>query len=75
MEQSLQELLNAIEMKTYENIAFIAHAIKGSSANFRFDELSRLAYVIEESATEHDKEFDFIEAHAVLLEEFRKRFL
>lgn len=75
MEQSLQELLDAIEIKGYETIAFIAHAIKGSSANFRFDELSRLAHVIEESAMENDKEFDFIEAYEVLRGEFRKRFL
>ncbi|MDD2785087.1 MAG: ATP-binding protein, partial [Sulfuricurvum sp.] len=66
MEHSLHELLNAIENKSYEDIAFIAHAIKGSSANFRFEELSRLAYVIEESAVGEDEEFDFIEAYDVL---------
>ena len=39
MEKSLQELLQAIDKKRYTDIAFIAHAMKGSSANFRFDEL------------------------------------
>lgn len=75
MEHSLQELFQAIEKKRYTDIAFIAHAIKGSSANFRFDELSRLAYVIEEFASEKDEEFDYTEAYEVLRHEFEKRFL
>lgn len=74
MEHLLKELVEAIGLKRYEDIAFTAHAIKGSSANFRFDELSRLAYVIEESATEKDAEFDFTEAYEVLSHEFEKRF-
>lgn len=74
MEHSLQELLRAIETREYENIACISHAIKGSSANFRFDELSRLSYVIESSATEEEDEFDFTEAYEVLRSEFEKRF-
>ncbi|MDD3595616.1 hybrid sensor histidine kinase/response regulator [Sulfuricurvum sp.] len=75
MEHSLRELENAIAEKAYEDIPFIAHSIKGSSANFRFDELSRLAYVIEESALNKDKEFDFDEAYSVLHSEFSKRFM
>ncbi|MBV5320827.1 MAG: response regulator [Sulfuricurvum sp.] len=75
MGHSLCDLLTAIENKEYDNIAFIAHSIKGSSANFRFDELSRLSYVIEESAREQEKEFDFIEAYEVLQSEFEKKFL
>lgn len=74
MGQSLRELSNSIEKREYENIAFIAHTIKGSSANFRFDELSRLAYVIESAATEKEEEFEFVEAYEVLCFEFEKRF-
>lgn len=74
MEKSLQELLQAIDKKRYTDIAFIAHAMKGSSANFRFDELSRLSYVIEEFASEKDGEFDYGEAYEVLHHEFQKRF-
>lgn len=74
MEHSLAELFSAIGELRYEEIAFIAHAIKGSSANFRFDELSRLSYVIEESAVEQDGNFDFQEAYEVLREEFVKKF-
>jgi len=74
MESSLQELFHAIEKKRYTEIAFIAHAMKGSSANFRFDELSRLSYVIEEFARDKDGEFDYVEAYEVLQYEFEKRF-
>ncbi|WP_367188005.1 Hpt domain-containing protein [Sulfuricurvum sp. RIFOXYD2_FULL_44_160] len=56
-------------------MAFIAHTIKGSSANFRFDELSRLAYVIESAAMEKEEEFEFVEAYEVLCFEFEKRFV
>lgn len=74
MEHSLQDLSDAIDQRAYEEIACIAHAIKGSSANFRFDELSRLSYVIESSATEQEEEFDFREAYDVLCKEFERRF-
>ena len=74
MEHSLQELYDAMENKDYVDIAFIAHAIKGSSANFRFEELSRLANVIEEFAVSEDKDFDYLEAYEVLRSEFTKKF-
>ena len=74
MERSFYELKSAIDANEYEDIAFVAHSIKGSSANFRFDELSRISYVIEESATNKDEEFDFVEAYTVLCGEFAKRF-
>ena len=74
MERSLDELREAIEAKSYEEIAFVAHSIKGSSSNFRFEELSRLARVIEESAAAGEEEFDFVEACEVLCGEFARRF-
>lgn len=73
MERSFQELQTAIEAKAYADVAFIAHSIKGSSANFRFDELTRISYVIEESAANKDAEFDYAEAYNVLRSEFVKR--
>jgi HPt (histidine-containing phosphotransfer) domain-containing protein len=75
MEHSLQELYGAMKNKAYVDIAFIAHAIKGSSANFRFEELSRLANVIEEFAVGEDEDFDYLEAYEVLRSEFIKKFL
>ncbi|MGD9970393.1 MAG: ATP-binding protein [Sulfuricurvum sp.] len=74
MDKSLQELESAIRKMHYAAIARIAHSIKGSSANFRFEELSRIASVIEESATQHEHEFDFSEAFDVLKKEYVKHF-
>lgn len=74
MEHLLQDLSLGIEKRSYEDIAFIAHAIKGSSANFRFDELSRVSSVIESAAMEKEEEFEFSEAYEVLRGEFEKRF-
>ncbi len=74
MEHSLQELYRVVKNKAYVDIAFMAHAIKGSSANFRFEELSRLANVIEEFAAEEDEDFDYLEAYEVLRSEFVKNF-
>ncbi len=74
MERSLSELESSISRRRYDDIAHVAHSIKGSSANFRFEELSRLAYVIEESAKMEEEEFDFDEAYEVLCTEFSRRF-
>lgn len=71
MERSLTELETAIRKKGYETIEFVAHSIKGSSANFRFEELSRLAYVIEDAARSDQDEFDFHEAYGQLVREYR----
>lgn len=73
MERSLHELETAIRKKGYETIEFVAHSIKGSSANFRFEELSRLAYVIEDAARNDQKHFDFLEAYEQLVREYRAK--
>lgn len=74
MEHSLVELDSAIKQNDYESVECISHSIKGSSANFRFEELSRLAALIEKSAAENEVEFDFEDAYGVLSREFRKKF-
>lgn len=74
MEQSLQELKSAMMREDYGAVAFTAHSIRGSSANFRFEEISRLASHIEESAVHQDKEFDFNEAYGVMNREYLKKF-
>lgn len=74
MTRTLRELKEAIVKQDFESIAKVAHSIKGSSANFRFDELSRLASVIEDSAGNKETDFDFEEAYSVLSADFAKRF-
>ncbi|MDP1784092.1 MAG: ATP-binding protein [Sulfuricurvum sp.] len=72
MEQILPELENMIQYRNYERMAYLAHSIKGSSANFRYEELSRLAGIIEESATEERSGFDFEKTYEGLMEEYQK---
>lgn len=63
MKSMLPELKEAILCLDYDSIAKTAHTIKGSSANFRYEEFSKLAAVMEKSAREEDLEFDFQEAY------------
>lgn len=62
MERMLKELSGAIQEKNYTLIANVSHTIKGSSANFRFEDFSRLAGEIEDAALHNPKKFDFKEA-------------
>lgn len=63
MKNMLPELKEAIVRLDYASIAKIAHTIKGSSANFRYEEFSKLAAAIEKSAREEHLEFDFQKAY------------
>lgn len=62
MDKILPQLQTAIIESNYERIAHIAHTIKGSSGNFRYEELSQLAAVIEEAGREERLAFDFSDA-------------
>ncbi len=68
--EALVELKKGIEIRDYEQIGRIAHMIKGSSANFRFGEFSRLASLIEKSAEDNEENFDFEEGYKVLEKEY-----
>jgi len=72
MEEILPKLHEAIKEGDYEKTARFAHNVKGSSANFRFEELWRLAQVLEQSAMERDESFEYEEAYTVLLKEYEK---
>lgn len=62
MDKMIPQLQEAIDQDNHERIAHIAHTIKGSSGNFRYEELSKQAAVIEEAGREECMEFDFAEA-------------
>ncbi|MCX6073719.1 MAG: ATP-binding protein [Campylobacterales bacterium] len=70
MRDALLELQRAIESRDYDVLGRIAHLIKGSSANFRFEEFSRLAALIEDAALNNRETFDFEEAYHVLEKEY-----
>ncbi|OYZ55875.1 MAG: hypothetical protein B7Y17_07350, partial [Sulfuricurvum sp. 24-42-5] len=72
MKNILPELKEAILNLDYKSIAKIAHSIKGSSANFRYEEFSKLAAVIEKSAREEETLFDFKEAYIEFEEAYEK---
>jgi len=62
MDKMLPQLQEAIAQCNCDRIAKIAHTIKGSSGNFRYEELSKLAALIEEAGREEKIDFDFDEA-------------
>jgi len=59
MDTTLPELQEAIEQKDYKKIALKAHSIKGSSGNFRIDELLKMSTEMEQMAKSNDKEYNY----------------
>jgi signal transduction histidine kinase/DNA-binding response OmpR family regulator len=61
MKKTLPELEHAIKLVDFKKIRSLAHAIKGSSANFRMDELQSLASQMEQRAKGSDRDFNYIQ--------------
>jgi len=59
MDTTLPELQEAIEKKDYKKIALKAHSIKGSSGNFRIDELLKMSTEMEQMAKSNDELYDY----------------
>jgi len=59
MNVTLPELYKAIVEKDYKKIALKAHSIKGSSGNFRIDELLKMSTEMEHMAKLHDQEYNY----------------
>ncbi|WP_457747928.1 ATP-binding protein [Sulfurimonas sp.] len=57
MSITLPQLAEAISKKDYKKIALLAHNIKGSSGNFRIDELQKSANEMEKMAKQEDSEY------------------
>ena len=72
MAKLLIDLKENVEQRDYEEIGRIAHMIKGSSANFRFEEFSQLAALLENHALHDRGSLDFNEAYRVLEYEYKK---
>lgn len=72
MVKLMKELKASIDGGDFVSIARIAHMIKGSSANFRFSELSGLASDIEEGALHHSLEYNFDEQWGAFEREYVK---
>ena len=59
MQKTLQELKSAIDARDYKHIALKAHSIKGSSGNFRIEDLLRNATEMEQMAKLKNSEYDY----------------
>jgi signal transduction histidine kinase/DNA-binding response OmpR family regulator len=59
MKKTLPELQKAIEAQDYKTIALKSHSIKGSSGNFRIEELLKDSAEMEERAKHEDQEYDY----------------
>lgn len=66
MSKQLPELEEIIKEKNFKKIASIAHSIKGSSANFRIEELQAEAAKMEKMAKKEDLNFDYIASYKKL---------
>jgi CheY-like chemotaxis protein len=63
MQTTLPQLKEAIEKKDYKQIALKAHSIKGSSGNFRIEELLKDSAEMEQMAKNGMHEYNFEDAY------------
>jgi len=61
MSKQIPELEKCINIKDYENISLIAHSIKGSSGNFRMQNLQKLSHELEKNAKEKNANYNYDE--------------
>ena len=59
MDKTLPQLQEAITQRDYKNIALLAHSIKGSSGNFRIEELQKSASEMESNAKNGVEDYDY----------------
>jgi signal transduction histidine kinase/CheY-like chemotaxis protein len=69
MESTLPELERAIAQKDYKKIALKAHSIKGSSGNFRIEELLKMSAEMEQMAKAQDHLYNY----EAVFEKIKKR--
>jgi len=60
MNTSLPSLHEAIKNKDYDKIQILSHGIKGSSANFRLENLQELASKLENMAKEKNNSYNYL---------------
>ncbi|NOQ30553.1 MAG: response regulator [Helicobacteraceae bacterium] len=72
MKKEISLLLEAIEIVDMNKIAKIAHSIKGSSANFRFEAISQISTKLENEARTQNSEINYKNLARKLRDEFEK---
>ena len=63
MSKTLPELRAVIESMDFKEIRIIAHGIKGSSANFRLENLQSMSDELEKMAKKEDTTYDYINTY------------
>ncbi|MDQ1243751.1 MAG: hypothetical protein QG565_91, partial [Campylobacterota bacterium] len=69
MAKQMPELENAIKVRDYKKIALIAHSIKGSSGNFRLEDVQEESSKIEKMAKGEESTYNY----EALLEKIKNR--
>ena len=59
MQTQIPDLLDAVQDRDYDKIALVSHSIKGSSANFRMNNLQKLTSKMEKMAKKKESGFDY----------------
>lgn len=59
MAQQIPELESAIKSREYKKIALVAHSIKGSSGNFRLEDVQEYSSIIEKMAKAEDEKYEY----------------
>lgn len=71
-EQTLQRLEKAVSENVLPEVALLAHALKGSSSNFRFETMHILAQQIETGAKAGDSSLEYMQLIAELRLHFKQ---
>ncbi len=71
MAESLEELKEAIAEQDYNIIGLVAHSIKGSSSNFRIENIVDLAYELEKAAHTKESMSDLEHLYNEIVKEFK----
>ena len=59
MSKQIPELEAAIKSRDYKAISLISHSIKGSSGNFRLEEVQEESSMMEKMAKAQDEKYDY----------------
>lgn len=72
MDQLMSQLKKAVALNDFDEIARLAHNIKGSSSNFRIESLHVLASAMEDAASSKIMTFDYMQIYSELKRELSK---
>ncbi|MDD5401252.1 MAG: ATP-binding protein [Sulfurimonas sp.] len=72
MQIQIPELQNAIELRDYKKIALVAHSIKGSSGNFRLEDIQEESAKMESMAKSKESKYKYEAAFEKIKERVAK---